>query len=144
MAEPATAENLAKYGLTIPTDQQLLKGRVWGIAEIRGQHKVVQAPKQYVTGVFSIVQGTGKVDFSKAKQWLTETLGIDPDNVIAVNAAMRMHSDMQVFGVMNVAVDTIHNMFNPRITLSTTAGKGIEFHEGFHYVSLLLLDPQMR
>lgn len=144
MAEPATAENLAKYGLTIPTDQQLLKGRVWGIAEIRGQHKVVQAPKQYVTGVFSIVQGTGKVDFSKAKHWLTETLGIDPDNVIAVNAAMRMHSDMQVFGVMNVAVDTIHNMFNPRITLSTTAGKGIEFHEGFHYVSLLLLDPQMR
>lgn len=144
MAEPATPENLEKYGLSIPTDQVLLKGRVWGIANIRGQYKVVQAPTQYVKGIFSVVKGQGTVDFQQAKSWLTETLGIDPNNVIAVTGAMRMNSDMEVFGVTNVAVDAVHNTFNPRITLSTVAGKGIEFHEGFHYVSLLLLSDSQR
>lgn len=144
MAEPATEENLSKYGLTIPTDQTLLQGRVWAIAEVRGKYKVLQAPKDKVKGIYSTVQGSGLMDFTTAKQWLTDTLGIDPDNVMAVNAAMRMNGDMQVYGVMNVAVDTIHNTFFPRITLSTVAGEGIQYHEGFHYVSLLLLDPQTR
>lgn len=38
----------------------------------------------------------------------------------------------------------IHNEFTARITLSTKGGVGVEYHEAWHYVSLLLLSPAQR
>jgi hypothetical protein len=42
------------------------------------------------------------------------------------------------------AVDAINGALKAVIQLSDEAGRGIEYHEGFHYVSLLLLDKTQR
>lgn len=104
------------------------------VAKLRAQNK----------GVTSVVKGEGQVDQEAAKKWLHNTLGIDTDNVMATSAVMKMVNAPQVFGVMQVVFDRILKEFRPQITLSDQAGRGIEYHEGFHYVSLLLLNEQQR
>lgn len=104
------------------------------VAKLRGQQK----------GVTSVFRGEGKVDQDAAKEWLHSTLGIDPDNVMATSAVMKMANAPQVFGVMQVVFDRILKEFRPQITLSDQSGRGIEYHEGFHYVSLLILNEQQR
>lgn len=104
------------------------------VAKLRAQNK----------GVTSVVKGEGKVDQEAAKKWLHNTLGIDADNVMATSAVMKMTNAPQVFGVMQVVFDRILKEFRPQITLSDQAGRGIEYHEGFHYVSLLILNEEQR
>lgn len=104
------------------------------VAKLRGQQK----------GVTSVFRGKGRVDQDAAKKWLHDTLGIDTDNVMTTSAVMKMVNAPQVFGVMQVVFDRILKEFRPQITLSDQSGRGIEYHEGFHYVSLLLLNEQYR
>ena len=95
-------------------------------------------------GVFSIERGEGQVDTDKAREWLQKTLGIDPEDVLVTNAVMKTAKVPQVYGLLQASFDRIKNEFMPRIALSSKAGKGIEYHEAWHYVSLLVLNPQYR
>lgn len=146
IAEPATPENLEKYGLTIPTNQKLMSSKYgWGIITGKdGNKKVTQAPKQFIAGVYSSVKGEGKIDPEAARNWLVNTLGIDPTNVIVTNAALRTASDNKVYGVMRVAINRIAQELMPQIVLSKEAGDGVQYHEAFHYVSLLMLNDYQR
>jgi hypothetical protein len=95
-------------------------------------------------GVFSTVRGEGTLDIVAAKKWLHDTLGIDPDDVMVTNAAMRAINTPSAYGLLQSTFDRIHNEFTARITLSTKGGAGVEYHEAWHYVSLLLLTPAQR
>lgn len=95
-------------------------------------------------GVFSTQRGEGELDITAAKKWLHDTLGIEPDDVMVTNAAMKAINTPQAYGLLQSVFDRIHNEFVARITLSTKGGAGIEYHEAWHYVSLLLLNPAQR
>lgn len=95
-------------------------------------------------GVFSTEKGKGKIDIDKAKVWLQKTLGIDPDDVMVTNAIMKAVNAPQAYGLLQAVFDRLHDEFVPRITLSTKAGRGVEYHEAWHYVSLLLLNDNVR
>lgn len=95
-------------------------------------------------GVFSTQRGEGDLDITAAKKWLHDTLGIEPDDVMVTNAAMKAINTPQAYGLLQSVFDRIHNEFTARITLSTKGGAGVEYHEAWHYVSLLLLSPAQR
>lgn len=95
-------------------------------------------------GVFSTVRGEGTLDIAAAKKWLHDTLGIDPDDVMVTNAAMRAINTPSAYGLLQSVFDRIHDEFVARIVLSTKGGAGVEYHEAWHYVSLLLLTPAQR
>lgn len=95
-------------------------------------------------GVFSTVRGEGILDIAAAKKWLHDTLGIDPDDVMVTNAAMRAINTPSAYGLLQSVFDRIHDEFVARIVLSTKGGAGVEYHEAWHYVSLLLLTPAQR
>lgn len=143
----ATPENLAKYGLTLPAEK-VHNGFVYAIGfnKETGVASVVATPKgrAKALGLYSFVQGKGKMNEAKAKKWLADKLGIDPTDVITTSAVLRTHSDEKAYGVLRVAFNRILNEFNPYITLSETAGRGIEYHEAWHYVSTMLLSEQDR
>ena len=147
VAEPATEENLKKYGLEIPKDRKLITGRVWAIIDDKqnpGKKKVTQAPKQNVGGVFSTERGTGTMNPKEAKNWLMETLGLRESDIVLIKATLSTYSGEEAFGVVRAAMNAITGGLETKITLSEQSGEGIEYHEGFHYVSLLLLNPQQR
>lgn len=96
------------------------------------------------TGVYSKVKGKGKLNIDKARQWLHEKLGINPDNVILWNAIMRGADNEQIFGLTNVATDVLSNQLTGIITLSSEAGEGIHYHEAWHFVNLLMHDQNQR
>lgn len=95
-------------------------------------------------GVFSTVRGEGTLDIAAAKKWLHDTLGIDPDDVMVTNATMRAINTPSAYGLLQSVFDRIHDEFVARIVLSTKGGAGVEYHEAWHYVSLLLLTPAQR
>lgn len=95
-------------------------------------------------GVFSTVRGEGSLDIVAAKKWLHDTLGIDPDDVMVTNAAMRAINTPSAYGLLQSVFDRIHDEFVARVVLSTKGGAGVEYHEAWHYVSLLLLTPAQR
>lgn len=95
-------------------------------------------------GVFSTQRGEGDLDITAAKKWLHDTLGIEPDDVMVTNATMKAINNPQAYGLLQSVFDRIHNEFTARITLSTKGGAGVEYHEAWHYVSLLLLSPAQR
>lgn len=147
VAEPATEENLKKYGLEIPKDRKLITGRVWAIIDDKqnpGKKKITQAPKQNVGGVFSTERGTGTMNPKEAKNWLMETLGLRESDIVLIKATLSTYSGEEAFGVVRAAMNAITGGLETKITLSKQSGEGIEYHEGFHYVSLLLLNPQQR
>jgi len=41
----------------------------------------------------------------------------------------------QVYGALKVCMDRLSGDVTARIFLSEQSGQGVEFHEGFHYVS---------
>lgn len=143
----ATPENLAKYGLTLPAEKAP-NGFVYAIGfhKETGVPSVVATPKgrARALGLYSFAKGRGKMNEDKAKKWLAEKLGIDPTDVRMTKTALTTHSDEKAYGVLRVAFDRILGEFNPYITLAETAGKGIEYHEAWHYVSMLLLSEQDR
>lgn len=96
-------------------------------------------------GVPSQERGEGQIDYEKSKKWLNETLGIPKDNILSTRSAIKLANlPGDAYGVMEVAFDRISQEFVPMITLSKKSGKGIEYHEGYHYVSLLVLTEEQR
>ena len=95
-------------------------------------------------GVFSVVRGVGTMNQEEAIQWLQDTLGLDREQILLVNGLMNTLSNETAYGMMRVVADAIMGRITPQILLRKDAGVGIEFHEGFHYVSLLMLSDQQR
>lgn len=50
----------------------------------------------------------------------------------------------QVYGALKVCMDRLSGDIAARIFLSEQSGQGVEFHEGFHYVSQLLINDKLR
>lgn len=97
-----------------------------------------------VTGVYQSKKSKGKFNEEKARKWLSETLGIDPANVMVMNGIKSAVDDNEVFGVVDAAVNTITGELFGYIGLSRRGGIGSQYHEAWHYVNLLIHDEQTR
>lgn len=98
-----------------------------------------------VTGVFSKnIGGQGTFNIEKSRKWLHETLGIDEDNIVLTNAIMRSATNEDVYGLTNVALDRIAGEVTGYMKFSEHADAGIEYHEAWHYVNLLMHDKYTR
>ena len=119
-------------------------GQKWAIVPDKwnGGYKVTLAPAKFVQGFTSTERGEGSFERETALKWLEDTLGITPENtdILVVNAIASTLSDARVYGLMRVAADSISGQLNPQFIFSNDAGKGIEYHESFHYVTQLLLN----
>lgn len=91
-----------------------------------------------VFGVYSTERGEGTIDTKKSKQWLRDTLGLDEDQMIIVNAIHRAASDKIAYGLTDISANAITGEIQGTIFLSKQSGLGNEYHEAFHYVNLLL------
>ena len=91
-----------------------------------------------VFGVYSTERGEGIIDIEKSKDWLRNTLGLNEDQTIIVNAIHRAVSDNVAYGLTDISANAITNEIQGTIFLSRESGLGNEYHEGFHYVNLLL------
>ena len=91
-----------------------------------------------VFGVYSTERGEGIIDIEKSKDWLRNTLGLNEDQMIIVNAIHRAASDNVAYGLTDISANAITNEIQGTIFLSRESGLGNEYHEGFHYVNLLL------
>lgn len=97
------------------------------------------------TGVFSTRASNGRgVSFEKARKWLITHLNLQEDQVHLVTAFLRAMSNDSVFGVTNVSVDAITKQFIPYIGLSERGEYGIEYHEAFHFINLLVNNGKER
>lgn len=144
-----TPKNTKTEGVRRLSNEELKEYNVTpkrGYTYILKDGKAVAIPNsaKILQGIPSSVRGEGTVDIEAAKEWLHKTLGIDPDDVMVTNAIMRAANAPQAYGLLQSVFDRIHNEFRARITLSTQSGKGVEYHEAWHYVSLLLLDSKTR
>jgi hypothetical protein len=75
---------------------------------------------------------------------LVDTLGIDGDNIVLTKAIMRSATNEPVFGLTNVALDRIAGEVTGYIKFSEYADEGIQYHEAWHYVNLLMHDKNTR
>lgn len=105
----------------------------------QGQNR--QVTSQMVTGVFSTEKGDGKFNESKARKWLANILGIDDSKIIVLNGVLRSIYNEEVYGVMQQSIDSLNE---PVFLFSNEAGQGVEFHEAWHYVNLLLHNSATR
>lgn len=105
----------------------------------QGQNR--QVTSQMVTGVFSTEKGDGKFNENKARKWLANILGIDNSKIIVLNGVLRSIYNEEVYGVMQQSVDSLNE---PVFLFSNEAGQGVEFHEAWHYVNLLLHNSATR
>lgn len=79
-------------------------------------------------------------DLREAKSWLMDKLGLSVDQVMVFNGVMRSASNgPRVYGVTRLAANGIGN-----IILGQGAGKGIQYHEAWHYINLLVHSPRER
>ena len=122
--------------------QYKYKAGKWQI--IRRNGKLQAAQRLAKRGLTSQVKGEGKLNVDEARQWLQDKLGIDKSDVVTSEAVFRMANAPQVYGALKVCMDRLSGDTAARIFLSEQSGQGVEFHEGFHYVSQLLINDKLR
>lgn len=90
-----------------------------------------------VNGLYSIESneiGREEQDLKAAKQWLMDKLGLAVDQVRIFNGVMRSASNgPRVYGVTRMSVGNVAN-----ILLGKGAGLGIQYHEAWHYINMLV------
>lgn len=92
-----------------------------------------------VSGLFSEERGEGVVDVKKAKQWLQDTLGLKDEQILAFGRLFV--NGEEKFGMVHRAYGQVYDAI---IGLSEQAGEGIEYHEAWHYINVLLHDAKTR
>ena len=97
-----------------------------------------------ITGVFSRAKQKGTLDAQKAREWVADRLGIKPDHVVVIDGIMKSAQDEDVFGLMDVVTDVLNHGDSPIFMFSDKAGSGIQYHEAWHYVNLLLHNKHQR
>lgn len=104
------------------------------------RHYIIKA----ATGVFSKQKTKGKFDEKSARKWLSDTLGIDQSEVQVWDVVDDVLHDPDIYGAVDVIVDSITNSLVGQIGLRTTGGASVHYHEAWHYVNLLLHTEQER
>ena len=97
-----------------------------------------------ITGVFSREKQKGTLDTQKAREWIANRLGIKPDHVVVIDGIMKSAQDEDVFGLMDIVTDVLNQGYSPIFMFSDKAGNGIQYHEAWHYVNLLLHNKHQR
>lgn len=136
------SEEQIKDWMKANSPQYKYKTGKWQI--IRRNGKLQAAQKLAKKGLTSQVKGEGKLNVNEAKQWLQDKLGIDKSDIVTSEAVFRMANAPQVYGALKVCMDRLSSDTAARIFLSEQSGQGVEFHEGFHYVSQLLINDKLR
>ena len=136
------SEEQIKDWMKANSPQYKYKTGKWQI--IRRNGKLQAAQKLAKRGLTSQVKGEGKLNVDEARQWLQDKLGIDKSDVVTSEAVFRMANAPQVYGALKVCMDRLSSDTAARIFLSEQSGQGVEFHEGFHYVSQLLINDKLR
>jgi hypothetical protein len=94
--------------------------------------------------VFSREKQKGTLDAQKAREWIADRLGIKQDHIVVIDGVMKSAQDEDVFGLMDVVTDILNQGDSPIFMFSDKAGKGIQYHEAWHYVNLLLHNKHQR
>lgn len=136
------SEEQIKDWMKTNSPQYKYKTGKWQI--IRRNGKLQAAQKLAKRGLTSQVKGEGKLNVDEAGQWLQDKLGIDKSDIVTSEAVFRMANAPQVYGALKVCMDRLSSDTAARIFLSEQSGQGVEFHEGFHYVSQLLINDKLR
>lgn len=136
------SEEQIKDWMKANSPQYKYKTGKWQI--IRRNGKLQAAQKLAKRGLTSQVKGEGKLNVNEAKQWLQDKLGIDKSDIVTSEAVFRMANAPQVYGALKVCMGRLSGDTAARIFLSEQSGQGVEFHEGFHYVSQLLINDKLR
>lgn len=136
------SEEQIKDWMKANSPQYKYKTGKWQI--IRRNGKLQAAQKLAKRGLTSQVKGEGKLNADEARQWLQDKLGIDKSDIVTSEAVFRMANAPQVYGALKVCMDRLSGDTAARIFLSEQSGQGVEFHEGFHYVSQLLINDKLR
>lgn len=136
------SEEQIKDWMKANSPQYKYKTGKWQV--IRRNGKLQAAQKLAKRGLTSQVKGEGKLNVNEAKQWLQDKLGIDKSDIVTSEAVFRMANAPQVYGALKVCMDRLSGDTAARIFLSEQSGQGVEFHEGFHYVSQLLINDKLR
>lgn len=136
------SEEQIKDWMKANSPQYKYKTGKWQV--IRRNGKLQAAQRLAKRGLTSQVKGEGKLNVDEARQWLQDKLGIDKSDVATSEAVFRMANAPQVYGALKVCMDRLSGDIAARIFLSEQSGQGVEFHEGFHYVSQLLINDKLR
>ena len=136
------SEEQIKDWMKANSPQYKYKTGKWQI--IRRNGKLQAAQRLAKRGLTSQVKGEGKLNVDEARQWLQDKLGIDKLDIVTSEAVFRMANAPQVYGALKVCMDRLGGDTAARIFLSEQSGQGVEFHEGFHYVSQLLINDKLR
>lgn len=136
------SEEQIKDWMKANSPQYKYKTGKWQV--IRRNGKLQAAQKLAKRGLTSQVKGEGKLNVDEARQWLQDKLGIDKSDIVTSEAVFRMANAPQVYGALKVCTDRLSGDAAARIFLSEQSGQGVEFHEGFHYVSQLLINDKLR
>lgn len=136
------SEEQIKDWMKANSPQYKYKTGKWQV--IRRNGKLQAAQRLAKRGLTSQVKGEGKLNVDEARQWLQDKLGIDKSDVVTSKAVFRMANAPQVYGALKVCMDRLSGDIAARIFLSEQSGQGVEFHEGFHYVSQLLINDKLR
>lgn len=114
----------------------------------RAGFKFIKDRKHYEslfpTGVFSTERGQGTVNVQQGREWLSSALGLSPEQIIVTNGVERAASESIVYGATRIATNVITGELFPYVTFSRQAGSGVDYHEAFHLVNLLLHNPKTR
>ena len=113
-----------------------------------GEYKILVVPKSTKTtkinGVYS-TQGGDTLNRDSAKAWLKSKLGLSDQQVIVTGAVIDvLENGKKAYAATRTAVDAITGSIFGYISLSSRAGEGVQYHEAWHYVNLLLHNPAMR
>lgn len=136
------SEEQIKDWMKANSPQYKYKTGEWQV--IRRNGKLQAAQRLAKRGLTSQVKGEGKLNVDEARQWLQDKLGIDKSDIVTSEAVFRMANAPQVYGALKVCMDRLSSDTAARIFLSEQSGQGVEFHEGFHYVSQLLINDKLR
>ena len=136
------SEEQIKDWMKANSPQYKYKTGKWQV--IRRNGKLQAAQRLAKRGLTSQVKGKGKLNVDEARQWLQDKLGIDKSDIVTSEAVFRMANAPQVYGALKVCMDRLSSDTAARIFLSEQSGQGVEFHEGFHYVSQLLINDKLR
>lgn len=118
--------------------QMLIKSMLEKVFQEIGQEATF-----YTTGMYSTEENEAdrvSQNLKEAKEWLMDKLGLSTEQVMVFNGVMRSASNgPRVYGVTRLAANGIGN-----IILGQGSGKGIQYHEAWHYVNMLVHSPRER
>ena len=97
-----------------------------------------------INGLYSTQDG-GDLNIQEARNWLKAKLGLSDQQIIVTNGVVRvLENGKNAYGATRTAADILSGGLFGHIELSKKAGEGIQYHEAWHYVNMLIHNPAMR